>query len=206
MSTTEYMPVEPKLASPVRRRDSARTKAAILAAAQAAFAVHEESHAGLREIAAAAGVNSTLVRRYFGSKEELFETALADALPVDRLLAGSRERFGVDVVSLFLGESGGPNPLPMMILATADPTARAVAIRLLDCLVISLLARWLGPPDAEVRAAQISIICTGFFTYRKLLPLQPLSDALDPAMHRWLETSLQAVADQTDEKTRDGAA
>src|SRR5215475_8008014 len=62
-----------------RRRDAAATRAAILASAQRAFAQSGYDGAGVREIAAGAGVTAMLVNRYFGSKEKLFAEVLAAA-------------------------------------------------------------------------------------------------------------------------------
>jgi AcrR family transcriptional regulator len=178
-----------------RRRDSARTKAAILAAAQAAFSSRGYAQTGIREIAALAGINSTLVARYFGSKEALFEAALRDALDIESLLVGGRRGFGASVAALLSRPDPGVDPLSMMILATADEAAKAVALRLLETLVIEELADWIGPPDAQARAAQISILCSGFVTYSRLLPIDALSPERAAVATAWLERSLQAVID-----------
>ncbi|MFN3609677.1 MAG: TetR family transcriptional regulator [Hyphomonas sp.] len=71
---------------PIRRRDAAATKSAILCAARTLFARDSYENVGIREIASLAGADAALVSRYFGSKEELFTAVL-----------GSGER-GVDVI------------------------------------------------------------------------------------------------------------
>jgi len=186
-------------ASPPKQRDSVRTKAAILQAAQVAFETRGYADVGIRDIAAAAGINSALVLRYFGSKELLFRAALAAAIDIPPLIAGDPKHFGETVVSLFLDTPRlKPNSLPMMILATADPAARAVALDLLHELVIEPIAAWLGGDDGEVRAARISMLCSGFFTYWTLLPVRAFDAGIDPATRRWLAAALQAVVDRTD--------
>ena len=55
-----------------RRRNAAVTREAILLSARKAFAQSGYDGAGVREIAAGAGVTAMLVNRYFGSKEQLF--------------------------------------------------------------------------------------------------------------------------------------
>jgi hypothetical protein len=102
------------------------------------------------------------------------------------------QRHGLDV------DRGKANPLPMMILATADPAAQAVALELLQSKVIAPIATWLGGDDGEARAARISMLCSGFFTYWTLLPVQAFAGGVDAGTRRWLEASLQAVADRTD--------
>jgi len=57
-----------------KRRNAPKTKAKILAASQEAFAELGYSQAGIRDIAAIAGVSSTLLLRYFGSKPALFRS------------------------------------------------------------------------------------------------------------------------------------
>ncbi|MFI9503518.1 TetR family transcriptional regulator [Nocardia sp. NPDC052566] len=64
--------------SGTRRRDSAATTAAILAAARELFAERGYERATVRDIAARAGVNQALLFRYFGTKDELFRAAIAD--------------------------------------------------------------------------------------------------------------------------------
>jgi AcrR family transcriptional regulator len=66
--------------NPRRRRNAAATRDAILASARQCFARSGYDGAGVREIAAGAGVTAMLVNRYFGSKEQLFAEAIADAM------------------------------------------------------------------------------------------------------------------------------
>jgi AcrR family transcriptional regulator len=177
-------------------RDSARTRARILAAAQQIFATRGYAQAGMREVAAEAGVNVALVARYFGPKEKLFEAALDATLAHDTLWARPREGFGLSLVSaLFDGERAWPNPLPMLMQASTDPVAQSVALGLLQKRLAAPLAEWLGAPHGEARAAQILALTAGVFLYRIMLPLEPFTGALDPAARRWLEHALQAIVD-----------
>lgn len=178
----------------VKPRNSAQTKNNILRAAQQAFTEHGYTGTGMRDIADAAGINVALVTRYFGSKEKLFEAALADCLAVDRLLDCPRDAFGKHVLSIMIGEDG-VNPIAMMVMSTADASAREITMRLEQELVIKPLAKWLGPPHAEARAAHITLLCSGFSTYRNLLPLPSLTSVLRPVSRRWLESTLQAIVD-----------
>src|SRR5215475_2626379 len=71
----------------VRRRNAAATRDAILQSARRAFARAGYDGAGLREIAAGAGVTAMLVNRYFGSKEQLFAEVLVAVMREPTLLA-----------------------------------------------------------------------------------------------------------------------
>ena len=63
-----------------RPRNAATTRDAILNSARAAFARAGYDGAGVREIAAGAGVTAMLVNRYFGSKEQLFTEVIATTM------------------------------------------------------------------------------------------------------------------------------
>lgn len=186
-----------ELAVPIRRRDAARTRERILAAAQEVFSTRDYTQARISDIAAEAGVNQALVVRYFGSKDQLFETALAALLEdnsVDE--TRSREDFGKTIVRRLIGEDGNArDPLPMVIHGVSDPTAQAIARRLMMEQILRPLARWLGGEAAEARAAEILLLCAGLFTYRKLLPLPPFEGGMAPPSRRWLEDALQALID-----------
>src|SRR5216683_5162016 len=68
------------IAAPIRRRNAAETKQAILLSARAAFARCGYDGVGVREIAKAVGVTGILVNRYFGSKEQLFSEVIASTM------------------------------------------------------------------------------------------------------------------------------
>ena len=179
----------------MRRRDAARTRERILAAATEVFSTRDYTQARLADIAAAAGINQALVVRYFGSKDQLFETVLAallDANSVDHVR--SAETFGADIVRRLLGEDAGArDPLPMVIHAVSDPVAQPIARRLMIEHIVEPLARWIGGEAAHARAAEVLMLCAGLFTYRTLLPLPSLEAAMAPAARRWLEETLQAL-------------
>lgn len=177
-----------------RLRDADRTRAAILLAAQQAFSTQGFAEAGVRDIAMAAGVNPALVNRYFGSKLGLFEAALSAALDVARITTVPKAEFGAALVEAFTAvDNDAINPLPMMAFAAADRQAQAVALAAVRNRIAAPLAEWLGPPDADARAAAIMALTSGFFTYRLLYPLSPFEGRLEPAARRWLEDSLMRL-------------
>jgi AcrR family transcriptional regulator len=187
-------PIEPKKST--RQRDAERTRAALLIAARTLFSTRGFANTGVRDVAELAGVNSSLVRRYFGSKQGLFRATLEQVLDISPVLGGDRRRFGVDMVAIFLDTEDAPGPLAMMILSAADPEAHATSVELLQTKAIAPLARWLGPPDGEGRAARLNILWTGFLTSWKLLPIQALADARITSTRRWLEAATQTIVDE----------
>ncbi|HEX8819034.1 MAG TPA: TetR family transcriptional regulator [Archangium sp.] len=188
-------PTEPKRAT--RQRDAERTRTAILDAAQTLFSTRGFTNTGVREVADLAGVNSALVGRYFGSKEGLFRATLERVIDISPLLREDRRhRFGVDMVAALCDSQDASGPLAMMILSAADPAAHAASVEFLQTKVIAPLARWLGPPDGEGRAARLNLLWTGFLTSWKLLPSQPLAGARLASTRRWLEATTQAIVDE----------
>ncbi|KFA89777.1 TetR/AcrR family transcriptional regulator [Archangium violaceum] len=180
---------------PARQRDAERTRAAILAAARTLFSTRGYAHTGVREVADLAGVNSALVGRYFGSKLGLFRATLEE-LDITPMFQLERHRFGVTMVAVFFDSPDAPGPLAMMLLSAADPEAHAASVEFLHKKVLIPLARWLGPPDGEGRAAKLSILWNGFLTSWKLLPLPALTGARLASVRRWLEAETQAIVDE----------
>ena len=177
-------------------RDARRTRAAILAAAQEAFSRTGYLDTGLREITAAAGANPALVSRYFGSKEKLYEAALADLLDARTITTLQRETFGEQVVNILTATVPGQrNPLPMMLLASADPTARAISHRLLMEVFIEPLTQWYGRPRGAAKAACFSALASGVTVYRDLYPLDAITSDIDAETRRWLAAAFQSLID-----------
>jgi AcrR family transcriptional regulator len=177
-----------------KKRDAARTSQTILRAAQELFAARGYTTTGVREVAALAGVNSALVRRYFGSKEGLLRAAVEEFLIINVFLEGDRADFGDRSVGLLQQAEALPNPVAMMILATADPAARVLCADLLHDKIIKPLAEWLGGPDALVRAGQLNLLWVGFMVARQILPTRPVHEFED-ATFRWLAATTQLIAD-----------
>lgn len=178
-----------------RTRNAAASRARILAAAEEVFSTHTYGQAGVRVIAARAGVNAALVLRYFGSKEQLFEEALQHVHAGVGFWADKGPDFGRTMARRLIDLGSAPNPLPMLVLASADPSGRARAMELVEKHLVAPLAAWIGEPDGRARAERILTVCAGFFTWRTLLPLPTLSDTLSPSSVAWLETALQQALD-----------
>src|SRR3954465_6990834 len=80
------------------RRRSDETRAAILAAARRHFAADGFERTTIRAIAADAGIDPSMVMRYYGSKDGLFSAAADLDLPLPDLTAGARETLGETLV------------------------------------------------------------------------------------------------------------
>ncbi len=178
------------------RRNAAQTRARILAAAQQAFARQGYAQTGIREIAAAAGITSPLLLRYFGSKAGLYEAALIDAMRFDRLADLERSGMGERMARWFVDEQLELTPPAMIALATGDAEAAPIASRVAEEHAIRPLAAWLGAPDSRVRALEIFMLATSFVLYTRQLPVLELGQASRRKLAAWLAETIQAVIDR----------
>ncbi len=164
----------PKIAAP-RRRNAAETKAKIVEAAQQVFSVKGYAQAQLREIAAQAGTAVSLIPQHFGSKAELFEMALVEAMRTNSAMDAPRSELGCAMIDYVLGE--GNNRLPaMVILSIGDPVSQDITTRILREKILTQLAQRLGGDDARERAVEITMLATGFLIYTQQLPVGDIGD------------------------------
>lgn len=177
-----------------RRRNAALTRARILSAAFEAFARHGYARTGIREIAQEAGVASSLLVRYFGTKANLFREALIHGIYEASVFTYDRAHFGKTMAQLMTDDSGAAPTgrlVTMTMLAMADPDSAEVARKVIERHVIEPLAEWLGPPHAIERATSMYVLMLGFTVQiRQLTP-----GAVSPYGVRWLAHALQDIVD-----------
>jgi AcrR family transcriptional regulator len=193
--------------SPRPRRDAATTRAAILAAARRHFAARGYEHAGVREIAAGAGVTAALVNRYFGSKEQLFREALEDAFVIPSLLPARRAELG-ETLAGYSAHTADPrrrevDPVQLIVRSMNSPTAGPILRDQLDRLSIGPLAAWLGGDDAQVRAALVVSCMAGLAMMRKLVGSHAFQAASEDRLAAILAPVLQACVDGGSGRTRE---
>ncbi len=173
-----------------RRRNMEQTRGRILVAAADVFTRSGYAKAGLREIAVQAGVASSLVSRYFGSKAGLFEEALLHVLRTNSVFTWDKANFG-ETMARLIPERGNTNITVMLVTALADPEAKEIARRVSHDHMIQPLVDWLGAPHALERAMDMFALLTGFS-----IQMEGLYSASIPEHSlRWLARSLQAIVD-----------
>lgn len=167
-----------------RRPGEPPTRAAILQAARAAFGDGGFDHATIRDIAARAGVDPALVHHYYGTKELLFEAALA--MPVApamvlREVSDDRERLGEHIVRRFLLIWEEPRNLPIFMAllrsVVADEQVTDLVRRILFKEIFGPLAETLGTPDAALRANLVGTQLIGLALLRYVGKVEPLASA-----------------------------
>ncbi len=162
---------------------SDRTKAAILRAARILFAAQGYERTTIRAVAVDAGIDPSMVMRYFGSKEQLFDAALAIDLRLPDLAAVPRGEIARVLVRHFLDRWGGdPADDALLVLMRSAVTNARAAERTHEIFasqVLPALAAALGPEVAEQRAGLVSTQLLGLGLTRYLLCL-PAVTALTP--------------------------
>lgn len=182
---------------PGRTGRATQTREAITQAALQVFSSRGYAEAGVRDIAAIAGVNPALVTRYFGSKLGLFEAVLEANLDGRLFTSIPRAEFGERLASAFCASGrDAASAVPMLIFAASDSAAAACALKLLRRIVIGPLDEWFATQDAAERSAQMLAVVTGFFVYRLMLPLPPLEQDVSASMRDWLAKTLQEIVDR----------
>jgi len=177
---------------------SAATRQAILDAARSAFAASGYDRTTIRAVARAAGVDASMVIRYFGSKAGLFTTATAADLPALDLSAIPRSERGEALVRHLMErwDDAGSGDRLLMLLRTAV-TSDEVAERLhvlRESITGSIAA--VGTPDADGRGALVQAQMLGLALCRYILRQEPLASlsleqvvaATAPAVQHYLES------------------
>jgi AcrR family transcriptional regulator len=176
-----------------RRRDATATKAALLSAARELFIERGFDHTTVRDIAALAGANQSLLFRYFGSKEALFRAAMINQS--DQLLAETPpEQLVGAVLARLLSPDAPPakdNPLYGLLRSSAHEHTAALFRDDLGARYRQVLASLTDAADAEIRADLVLAWLLGIGLLRSVLDRRQFAE-VDPA--RISEHVLRAVA------------
>lgn len=170
--------ISPASADP-RPRRSDRTRAAILDAAQRLFAEHGYEGATIRDIAAAASIDPSLVMRYFGSKDDLFVAAAVIDLSLPDLSAVRRSDVGAALTRHFLAmwESKDGKSASAILLRSAASNAYAAA-RVREVFLAQLVPMIAGlgrRKDAALRAGLVVTQLLGLALCRYILKIPPVA-------------------------------
>lgn len=160
-----------------RRSDATRT--AILEAARRRFAAEGFRKATIRAIAADAGIDPSMVMRYYGSKDGLFAAAVDIDLGLPDLGTASPDTVGELLTRRFLTlwERSPGNELLMTLLRSAV-TDDVVAERVHQVFagqVVPAVLRFGDPADTTRRAGLIVAQLLGLALCRYVLRLPPLA-------------------------------
>jgi AcrR family transcriptional regulator len=153
-----------------RKRDAEATRAAILEAAKAHFALRGYDRAALRDIAGEAGVDVALVKRYFGGKEALFLEALKASFGPDGVREWDRASFPRQMAAMLAGsphvDEARTHRFQFLLRAATSPTTAPLLNVVVQDRFLAPIREWLGGADAGPRARVLAASYIGFLVER----------------------------------------
>jgi AcrR family transcriptional regulator len=163
-----------------RPRNAAATRNRLLDAARQQFLQHGYRGASLRSIAAQAGVDVMLIRRYFGSKEQLFTMAtdISDNVPAARLAAD--DALGQLLIDRVLQARRDIDaPLFALLRSSGDSEVVARLNQQIETGLTRNLANRITADRARIRADMVTALLLGIGVQRVLLQKKPMASARD---------------------------
>jgi AcrR family transcriptional regulator len=196
-----------------RQRNAAATREAILASARQAFARAGYDGAGVREIAAGAGVTAMLVNRYFGSKEQLFAEVIAatSATPTiltQQNLKSSRlgETIAATLVDITRTQDTPLEGFLIMLHSASSKRAAEIGRAQIENGHQKTMAAALSGDLAPQRAALVLSLIAGFQVMRQMVGLSALAEAEPSDLIKILAPLFQQLIDgeqpSDDDKSR----
>lgn len=165
-------------------------------AAKRAFSRQGYPRANVRDIAAEAGITAALIVRYFGSKEKLFEEAVADAFDLARAFeATERSALGSGIVAHLFSEPQDSDLLAMLLRAASDTSMNPRIRRLVQARIFRPMVNLIGGDDAEHRATLILSLVSGLWLYRFMLPMKTLTGQVDSGIKDHVAMLIQQLID-----------
>ncbi|WP_030934542.1 TetR/AcrR family transcriptional regulator [Streptomyces sp. NRRL S-646] len=175
------------------RRRSETTRNAILIAARERFATDGYDRATIRAIAKDAGIDPSMVMRYYGNKEGLFAAAVSIDLRMPDVTALPREQVGWVLVAHFLAMWEENEVLTALLRVGA--TNRAGAERMQEIFRDQMMpvARTVcpDPEQAPARAALAAAQLLGLALTRYVLRFPPTVALSREELTAWLAPTLQ---------------
>ncbi|MEW9548548.1 TetR family transcriptional regulator [Nonomuraea sp. NPDC050783] len=160
------------------KRDREATRARLLETARLRFAREGYDATSVRDIAADAGVDATLIFRYFGSKKALFDEATAE-IPAD-LLDGPQDELVARMVEAVVFQDwtryGGEHPLVAMLRSSHHEDTRRRIREEVCATYVEALAGLAEGEDAELRAELLSAWLVGIGILRSVVATPALSE------------------------------
>lgn len=192
------MNVEKPSAAP-RRRDSVATRQALLDAARELFGAYGFDQTTLRDVGERAGVDASLIARYFGNKVALYLAAVAADAPPLFDASGPLSVEGFVNSSLGRADIVGVGPITRAILQPeVDEEIRSASIEYLQWRILQPLTDGLrerGVDRPEVRAEIVVAAIMGILAVRAGGGLPELAamprEELAPLISRLLDRLLE---------------
>lgn len=158
-----------------RKRDSAATRQALLDAASELFSMRGFDATSLREIGERAGVDPSLIARYFGNKLALYAATLAAEAPPDTL-TGEPSALVRRLVQRV--DQQGLGPIVRALIETGvDPGIRLIALDHMRQRTLTPMQARMPGADAGLRAELVLAMAIGVATVRAAGSLPAIANA-----------------------------
>ncbi|MBS4799972.1 MAG: TetR family transcriptional regulator [Stenotrophomonas maltophilia] len=196
-------PAAPTTRKP-RQRDAEATREAILASARRAFALSGYDGAGVRDIAAGAGVTAMMVNRYFGSKEQLFAEVVEDTMTQGSLIAGGimdqpepGKALARALVKMTRADATPMDGFLITFHSASSPLAAEIGRDKIAAHHLETVAASLQGTQRAERAALILAMISGFQVMRQMIALPALADADEDELAELLGTVFERLIQRT---------
>jgi AcrR family transcriptional regulator len=174
------------------RRTSEETKAAILAAARERFGAAGFQAATIRGIAADAGIDPSMVMRYFGNKDKLFAAAAEFDLRFPDFSELDRAEVGGSLVGHFLERWEGDDALVILLRSSATNTEAAQRMqRIFSTQLEPMVANLVPAAEARQRSGLIATQILGVAWCRYVLRLPPVVEMTRAEIIDWVGPTIQ---------------
>jgi AcrR family transcriptional regulator len=183
------------------KRSSAQTKEVILAAARDRFAASGFQGATIRAIATDAGIDPSMVMRYYGNKDKLFAAAAEFDLRFPDLSGVARNQLGAALVAHFLDRWEGDEALIVLLRSSTTNADAAQRMRAIFVAQLAPVVAPLAPDEPDSRAGLIATQILGLALCRFVLRLPPVVEmsnseivaVIGPTIQRYLTAALQDI-------------
>jgi AcrR family transcriptional regulator len=166
---------------------------AILGAARARFAADGYDRATVRAIAADAGIDPSMVMRYFGSKKQLFALTAEFDLRLPDLAAAPRDQVGRVLAAHLLDRWEADDGLQILLrtATTDDDAAERMRAIFASQLAPQIAALTGEPATAATRAGLVATQALGTALCRYVLRLPPVVAMTRAEIVTWIAPTLQ---------------
>lgn len=170
-----------------RRRTAEETRQLILDAAGVAFATRPYREITLKDIAEDAGVSAPLIIKYFGSKEQLYDTLVDFSGAAQILYDGPLETLGARMVEVFARQTAAHKPLSMAMLfmsGSSEDSNRKLRDNYSSQMIDGLVERLSGP-DRRMRAELALSMLLGVAFMRRRMMQEKATGSVDEVVEMY---------------------
>ncbi|MFY2789290.1 TetR family transcriptional regulator [Rhodococcus sp. MALMAid1271] len=171
-------------------RSAAATRARILDAARAQFAVDGYDRTTMRSVAGTAGVDAAMVVRYFGTKESLFAEAATFVLDIPDLSGIAPEDLAHTLMPTFFQTWEQDGTFLALLRAAATNAAAAAAMQQVFHTQVAPALSAVAVDRHDERAALVGSQVLGLAFARYVLEVPPLVGMSHEQLVRWVGPTL----------------